>query len=110
MVFKRAPASAGVAALVLNPLIYGLLFVFFGDIGYFEEIGISLGKIAFLNRMAITFGLLIAIMTIITVCRPLCKPKEMPVREGIDMKPAPSVLWLGGAVIAAVIAFYIIFW
>jgi hypothetical protein len=34
----------------------------------------------------------------------------MPVRQDIDMRPAPSVLWLGGAVIAAVVAFYIIFW
>jgi hypothetical protein len=59
--------------------------------------------------MAITFGLLIGIMVIITVSRPLHKPKQMPVREGIDMKPAPSVLWLGGAVIAAVIAFFAIF-
>ena len=110
MIFKRAPASVGVVALVLNPLIYGLLFVFFGDIGYFEQIGISLGKIAFLNRMAITFGLLIGIIALITACNPLREPKKMPVRAGIDMKPAPSVLWLGGAVIAAVIAFYIIFW
>jgi len=110
MIFKRAPASAGVAALILNPIIYGLLFVLFGEIGYFEQIGISLGQIAFLNRMAITFGLLMGIMALITICRPLHSPKQMPVREGIDMKPAASVLWLGGAVIVAVVAFYIIFW
>jgi hypothetical protein len=60
--------------------------------------------------MAITFGLLICIIALITARKPLSEPKKMPVREGIDMKPAPSVLWLGGAVIAAVIAFYIIFW
>lgn len=110
MIFKRAGACAGVVALVLNPVIYGLLFVFFGGVAYFEEAGISLGQIAFLNRMAITFGLLICIMAVITACKPLPEPKVMPVREGIDMRPAPSVLWLGGAVIAAVIAFYIIFW
>jgi len=110
MIFKRAPASSSVAALILNPVIYGLLFVFFGEIGYFEQIGISLGQIAFLNRMAITFGLLIGIMAIITAYRPLLVLKVMPVREEFDMKPAPSVLWLGGVVIAAVIAFYIIFW
>jgi hypothetical protein len=34
----------------------------------------------------------------------------MPVREDIDMAPAPSVLWLGGLVIAGVIGFYILFW
>ncbi len=110
MIFKRTPASAGVAALILNPVIYGLLFVLFGDIPYFEQTGISLGEIAFLNRMAITFAFLIGVMGLITIFNPLSKPKKMPVKEGIDMKPAGSVIWLGGAVIAAVIVFYIIFW
>ncbi len=109
-IFKRAPAMAGVVALVLNPLIYGLLFVFFGDIGYFDEIGISLGKIAFLNRMAITFGIIILAMAVITAVKPLDGPKVMPIKADFDMRPTPSVLWLGGAVIAAVIAFYIVFW
>jgi len=110
MIVKTAPPAAGVAALALNPIIYGLLFVFFGRIEYFDRIGVSLGEIAFLNRMAITFAFLIAIMTVITVLRPLSEPKPMPVRRDFDMRPAPIVLWLGGAVIAAVIAFYIVFW
>ncbi len=110
MVFGRAPASVGVVALVLNPVVYGLLLIFFGEIEFFGQLGISLGQIAFLNRMAITFGLLICIMALITACKPLNEPKEMPVREGIDMRPARSVLWLGATVIAAVIAFYIVFW
>jgi SSS family solute:Na+ symporter len=110
MIFSRAPASAGVLALVLNPVIYGVLFILFGDIPYFEKVGMSLGHIAFLNRMAITFGLLFCVMAVATFLKPLSEPRKMPVREGIDMRPAPSVLWLGGAVIAAVVAFYIIFW
>ena len=109
MIFKRAPGAAGVAALVLNPVIYGVLFVCFGDSPYFEKIGLSLGHIAFLNRMAITFGLLILVMGLITYLKPLAEPRQMPVKEGINMKPAPSVLWLGGAVIAGVIAFFFIF-
>ena len=40
----------------------------------------------------------------------LKKAKEMPVQENFDMRPAPSVVWLGSAVIAAVIVFYIVFW
>ncbi|OHB60541.1 MAG: sodium transporter [Planctomycetes bacterium RBG_13_46_10] len=109
MIFKRAPASAGVTALVLNPIIYSLLFILFGNLPFFEKIGISIGHIAFLNRMAITFIILIFIMAVITIRKPLPEPKQMPVREGIDMRPAPSVLWLGGAVIAVVVAFFIIF-
>ena len=60
--------------------------------------------------MAITFVILIFVMAIITYFKPLEKPKEMPVQKDFDMRPARSVVWLGGAVIAAVIGFYIIFW
>ena len=98
MIFKRTPAPAAVAALALNVPVYGILY------------WLGSGKIAFLNRMAITFGLLIAIMAAITIIKPLKEPKVMPVREGFDMKPAPAVVWLGGIIIALTLTLYIIFW
>lgn len=96
-IFKRAPASAGVSALVLCAPVYGFLHYFFGHI-------------AFLNRMAITFIIICSVMAVITYFRPLKEPKIMPVKEDIDMKPAPSVLWLGGLIIVSVIIFYALFW
>lgn len=48
--------------------------------------------------------------TEIAVIKPLNGPKVMPIREIFDMKPAPSVIWLGAAVIGAVAAFFIVFW
>ncbi len=96
-IVKRAPASAGVAALVLTVPVYGFLQWQFSDI-------------AFLNRMAITFVLVILAMAVITFIRPLKRPVEMPVYKDYDMKPSPLVLTLGGLVIAAVIGFYIVFW
>jgi len=96
-VVKRAPASAGVTALLLTVPVYGFLQWQFSDI-------------AFLNRMAITFLFVLSAMTLITLIKPLKKAKEMPVQENFDMRPAPSVVWLGSAVIAAVIVFYIVFW
>ncbi len=95
-IFKRAPAAAGVTALVFCVPVYGFLQWQFGSI-------------AFLNRIAITFGAVVLAMGVITAVMPLKEPKVMPVRGDIDMRPAPSVLLLGGAVIAAVIAFFIIF-
>ncbi len=92
----RAPAAAGVAALVLNPVVYGVLHWRYGEM-------------AFLNRMAVTFGVLLAVMTLITVACPLAEPKRLPVRQQFDMRPARSVLWLGGLVIAAVAAFFYVF-
>ena len=97
MIVKRTPGSAGVTALLLNLPVYGILLVFFGDI-------------AFLNRMAITFVILIATMTVITAVKPLSEPKVMPVREDFDSESAPSVKWLGIAVFAATITLYVIFW
>jgi SSS family solute:Na+ symporter len=97
LVFKRAPQAAGVAALVINPLVYGFLAWQFGDI-------------AFLNRMAITFGIIVLVMTVLTLARPLEKPMVMPVRETFDMRPAPAVKYLGIAVVLITIMLYIIFW
>ena len=96
-IFKRAPASAGVTALLLCVPVYGFLQWQFGDI-------------AFLNRMAITFGVIILVMLVILYFKPLAEPKVMPKKEGLDMRTSPLVLWLGGVVIAGVILFYIIFW
>ena len=97
MLFKKAPAAAGVTGLIITVPIYGFLQMQFG-------------QIAFLNRMAITFILILIVMAIITLVKPMAKAKEFPKREGFDMKPSPMVAWLGCAVIAAVIALYIIFW
>jgi hypothetical protein len=50
------------------------------------------------------------IMGLITFIKPLDKPRELPVREGVEMKTAPEVKLAGAFVIAAVVVFYIIFW
>ncbi|MBN1155818.1 solute:sodium symporter family transporter [candidate division KSB1 bacterium] len=97
MIFKKAPAAAGVTGLILTVPVYGFLQWQFGEI-------------AFLNRMAITFGFILLVMFIMTLVNPLHHPKTMPVREGFDMKPAPLVKILGAAVIVSTIVLYIIFW
>ena len=97
MIFKKAPAAAGVTGLILSVPVYGFLQWQFGDI-------------AFLNRMAITFGVVILVMLLITLAKPMAEPKVMPVREEFDMRPTPSVVWLGVVVIAVTIGLYIIFW
>ncbi len=96
MVFKKAPAAAGVTGLILSVPVYGFLHWQFGDT-------------AFLNRMAITFAVDLIVMGGITIAAPLPEPKVLPVREEFDMRPTPSVVWLGAAVIAATLALYVIF-
>ena len=87
---------AGVTGLILTVPVYGLLH------WQFEGI-------AFLNRMAITFGLIIIVMTLLTVCKPLSQPKVISARTDIDMADSFTVKILGGVLIAVTIALYIIF-
>ena len=97
MMVTKAPGAAGVAALVGGPIIYGL----------FQRFAPGLH---FLIQVAITFQLVLMIMGLITFFKPLDKPRELPVREEIEIKAAPEVKLAGGLVIAAVAVFYIVFW
>lgn len=97
MIFKRAPAVAGVTGLIMTVPVYGFLQWQFGDI-------------AFLNRMAITFAIILVTMYVITLFRPLAEPKVMPVRENFDMTISRSVKWMGSAVILTTAVLYMIFW
>lgn len=94
---KRTPPAAGVSALVLSVPIYGLLKWQFG-------------QVAFLNRMAINFLVLIAVMAVITLVKPLKEPKILPVQENFDSRPSPIIKYLGAVIIILTITLYIIFW
>ena len=97
MMVTSAPGAAGVAALISGPIIYGLFQAFAGDLH-------------FLIQVAITFQLVLMVMGLITFCKPLDKPRELPVREDIEIRTRPEVLLAGGLVLGAVAAFYIVFW
>jgi len=56
------------------------------------------------------FILIFAVMAIITLVRPLKEPRLLPVREEMDVRTDPVVKIAGGAVIAGVVLFFIIFW
>jgi SSS family solute:Na+ symporter len=64
---------------------------------------------AFLNRMAITFGFVLIVMTILTILKPLAVPRKMPVREGVKMESSPYVKAAGIIVVVVTIILYIIF-
>lgn len=97
LVFKRAPGAAGVAALVLCVPVYGVLQWQFGHV-------------AFLNRMTVSFLVVVLVMAMITLFKPLSQARVMPVKEDFDMTSDPAVTWWGAALIAATLVLYIIFW
>lgn len=107
-ILKKAPPLAGVAALVVNFVTYAILLVFFS--GYELFANITIAPVAFLNRMAISFAVVVLTMIFITLAKPLPEVRKMPVDSTIDMKPAPSVVWIGSAIIAVTLLIYVLLW
>jgi solute:Na+ symporter, SSS family len=93
----RAPAAAGVAALLASAPLYGLLQWQYGDVH-------------FLLRMTTTFSAVTVLMLGITAWRPLAAPRVMPVRVEMDLSTSPLVAWAGAAVVAGAVLFFVIFW
>jgi SSS family solute:Na+ symporter len=104
--YKKTPSAAGIAGLILSPVIYGILLILFGNIPLFESLAI--GKISFLDRIGITFGTIIVIMAIITIAKPLTEPKVLPIRAEFDMRSARAIGWLGALVIVLTVGLYIL--
>ena len=96
MLVPQAPGAAGVVALIGGPVIYGL-FQKFAD------------NVHFLIQVAVTFQLVLLIMGLITFFKPLKEPKPLPERKDVELKTEPVVIYCGLGVIAAVIAFFVIF-
>ena len=95
---RWTPPAAAVTGLVLNIPVYGLL-----HLGAFENI-------CFLNKMAITFGVIVAVMGAITLLFPLKQPVVLPVKRDFNTTPAPLVAWLGAVIIVVVVVLYVILW
>jgi len=108
---QRTPRYAGTVGLLLNPLLYGL-FKFspalLGDAnpGFLDMIAAW----SFLDRMALCFGLVVALLATLTLLTPLRKPVELPVNESMDVTPSNGALVFGGFVCALTVALYVVFW
>jgi SSS family solute:Na+ symporter len=97
LVAHKAPAMCGVVGLVVNPIIYGLLKVLAPNL-------------AFLDRMAVCFFAVLAIMTVLTWLRPLEKPVELPTNTRIQLESSKGARTAGIAVVVITLLLYGIFW
>ncbi|HNQ88597.1 MAG TPA: sodium/solute symporter [Verrucomicrobiota bacterium] len=97
LLVHRAPRSAGTVGLVLNPILYG-------GLKYLAP------GIAFLDRMAICLGVIVVVLTVMTLVKPLPSPVVLPVNPKMDMTPSRSAKRFGWAVVALTLALYVIFW
>jgi len=101
-VLPRAPRTAGVVALLVSAPIYGGLHLFCGA-GTQHELH-------YLVRMLLTFVAVALIMWMMTLAAPLPEPRKIPVRADFNAASSPLAMVLGGFVIAAVVAFFVVFW
>ncbi|MEN0019924.1 MAG: sodium/solute symporter [Planctomycetota bacterium] len=105
----KAPRIAGAVGLILSPVIYGALFLVTKFTTF--EAG-SIGNLLidpFLNRMAITIGVISLVLGIMTVTMPLREPLKLPENSGMETKSS-GVAKVGGViVIALTIVLYVIF-
>jgi solute:Na+ symporter, SSS family len=96
LLVHRAPRMVGTVGLVLNPILYGTF-------------KLTLTSVSFLNRMALCFGIVLAVLTVITVLKPLPKAVTLPVNEAMDLTTSKSTKIWGAGVIVGTILLYIVF-
>jgi SSS family solute:Na+ symporter len=53
---------------------------------------------------------ILAVLTIMTLLKPLPAPVTLPVNERMDMRPDPRTMMFGGVVILLTLTLYAIFW
>lgn len=105
----RTPRYFGAVGIGLNVLSYGGFKWFIGPFlvskGWWYA-----DQIAFLDRMAICFFIVLTAGILLTLIKPMPKPVTMPVNEQIDLKSSPGAKICGIAVVIATIALYAVFW
>lgn len=94
----KAPAIAGVLALVLGPIFYGLL-----------QLTEKQHELFFLHQVFISFIGVSLVMIVLTIIKPLAEARTLPVREDVSLDTEPVVKVAGGLVILGVIIFFIVF-
>ncbi|NUM33880.1 MAG: sodium/solute symporter [Candidatus Brocadiae bacterium] len=93
---RKAPPMAGVLGLLTNIVAYGFMKLAFPDI-------------QFLNRMAICFALCIAIMSLITLLKPLAQPIQFKQNTTIRLETSKGAMWVGIAVVIFTLILYVVF-
>ena len=96
LVVRRGPPVCGIVGLLTNVVAYGGLKLF-------------VPSLQFLNRMAVCFALCLAIMTLITIIKPLAQPVEFKQKTTVALESSKSAKLAGIAVVVATLILYFIF-
>lgn len=96
LILRRCPRSAGVAGLLTSICCYAGLKV-------------ALPSIQFLNRMAIVFGLCIAVMVLMRLLMPLKEPVKFESKTQLDLAESKGARTAGVVCVLLTLALYVIF-
>jgi solute:Na+ symporter, SSS family len=96
LLVPKAPRFLGWFGILLNAALYGIFKYTLA--------------VAFLDRMAICFGIVLAALTLATVLRPLPQPVVLPVNVGFDMTSSKGAKTWGIVVCVATVLLYVVFW
>ncbi len=94
----RTPRYMGWVGILANVVLYGALKWFIAP------------GLPFLNRMAICFGVVVALLTVVTLVKPLAKPVTLPTTDLIALESSKGAKLWGIVVVIATLALYVIFW
>jgi SSS family solute:Na+ symporter len=98
----QAPRICGLLGLLISPPVYAFLKWGLPPMGFPE--------IAFLDRMAITFGIDLAVLGLVTFIAPLKQPVVLPVQTKIELEHSPRAKVWGVVVVLVTLALYWRFW
>ncbi len=105
----RTPRYFGAVGILTNVVAYGAFKWVLGPIivanGWWYA-----DQIAFLDRMAICFFIVLLVGAILTLVKPMEKPVEMPVNDQIELETSNGAKIVGIGVVIATIALYAVFW
>lgn len=108
-VLPRAPAAAGLMALIAGPLLYAF-FQIATKQGLFANVLTSPWfEMHFLIQVLACFVIIFAGMSVLTLAAPLSEPRKLPVREDVALHTEPAVHVAAGLVVAAVAALFLFF-
>jgi SSS family solute:Na+ symporter len=92
----RAPRACGIVGLAICPIVYGAL-------------KLGMPDMAFLNRMALTFGAALAALALMSILMPLKEPVTLPKQTKIDLTGSSGAKFWGGVVVIVTLALYAVF-
>jgi solute:Na+ symporter, SSS family len=105
----KTPRYFGAVGIGLNVVSYGSFKLFLGDWVVSKGWWYA-DQIAFLDRMAICFFIVMIAGILLTLIKPMKTPVVLPVNDQIELESSKGAKIVGIGVVIATIALYAVFW